>query len=117
VKTLAIDDYRNINADYVAKTFEDGVTKLKTQKWDLLYLDHDLGKYKKSGYDVMQFLAENKQFIPKIIICVSDSPGGKNQIEGMIKDIYGRVFDMRDVEALEESETRIERIFKWQRKM
>jgi len=110
MRTLVIDDYKDINATYVARTFKDGVNKLKTEKWDLLYLDHNLGEFKKSGYDVMQFLKENKQFAPKMILCISDSPGGKDQINGMIKDIYGRVFDYRDVEALKETETKKERI-------
>ena len=110
MKVLLIDDRRNMNADYIARTFEDGVKKLRTERWDLLYLDHDLGAFKKSGYDVMQFLIENKQYIPKMILCISDSPGGKDMINGMIKDIYGRVFDFRDVEALNEAETKKERI-------
>lgn len=110
MKVLLIDDRRNMNADYIARTFEDGVYKLKTQKWDVLYLDHDLGKFKKSGYDVMLFLDNNREFIPKIILCISDSPGNKDQINGMIKDIYGRVFDIRDVQALNETETNKERI-------
>jgi len=110
MKVLVIDDYKDMKATYIARTFEDGVKKLKRERWDVLYLDHNLGEYKKSGYDVMQFLKDNKQFLPKMILCLSDSPGGKNMINGMIKDIYGRVFDHRDVDSLYEAETKEERI-------
>jgi len=113
MKVLAIDNRRNnrnTNANHTSRTFEDGVNKLKTEKWDLLYLDYDLGKYKKSGYDVMQFVKENKEFAPKMIMSISPEPSCEDRINGMIKDVYGRVFDSRDVESLKESETKPERI-------
>ena len=110
MKILAIDDYRDIDATYVARTYVEGVQKLMTERWDVLYLDGNLGGYQKSGIDVMYFLKENKQFAPRIILCISDSPGIKNMINGMIKDIYGRLFDYRDIESLKEAETKKERI-------
>jgi len=110
MKILVIDDYKNIKADYIARTFEDGVRKLRSEKWDLLYIDHNLGEFKKSGYDIMVFLKENKQYIPKMIICISDSPDGELLINGMIKDIYGRTFNNQEVSELLKNEASEERI-------
>ncbi len=110
MKILLVDYNRILRCDYIANTFEKAVNKLSSQKWDIMYIDHDLGEFKKSGYDVMKFLKDNKQFAPKVIMCISLDPSKKQRIENMIKDIHGRVFDQRDVDDLENLETRKETV-------
>ncbi len=44
--TLLIDDQRNLPADRVGRTYREGVQALREQRWDLLYLDHDLGDFR-----------------------------------------------------------------------
>lgn len=61
MRVLLIDDLREIKADRVARTFEDGIKALAEEgPWDILYLDHDLGDEnpKHTGYGVMCFLEE-----------------------------------------------------------
>lgn len=111
MKTLLIDDIRTIPlANTTARSFKEGVDQLRRKKWDLLLLDHDLGEFEKTGYDVMVFLKENQSFAPKMILCISDNPPGRDRINLMIKDIYGRVFDSRDIDALEDAEEREEKV-------
>ncbi len=43
MRTLLIDDLREIAVDRVARTFLDGIAALKEGSWDLVLLDHDLG--------------------------------------------------------------------------
>ena len=111
MKTLLIDDRRTLSlANATARSFKTGVNKLKRQKWDLLLLDHDLGEFEKTGYDVMVWLKDNKEFQPKMILCISNNPPGRDRINLMIKDIYGRVFDSRDIDALKDAEERKEKV-------
>jgi hypothetical protein len=91
--------------DAVARTFEKGIEYLKSQQWDLLLLDHDLGclnnkgecppptticaQYRPicespTGYDIMLWLEQNPQHMPKKIQCISWNPVGKANIERMI---------------------------------
>ena len=111
MKILVIDNKRMLlDVNYIARTFSDGLNKLRTEKWDLLYLSHDLGKNQKSGYDVMVFLKENPHFTPKMIICISDNPSGKDRINGMISDIFGRTFNIQEIMELKRNENEPERI-------
>ncbi len=64
MRTLLIDDLRNIKADVIARTYDEGIRELTYNgPWDLLLLDHDLASFvngiEKTGYDVMCFLEEN----------------------------------------------------------
>lgn len=94
MKTLLIDDMRDIKADVVARTFDEGIDALKTQgPFDILYLDHDLGdfenKYERTGYHIMCFLEENQQYLPKKIVIVSSNPVGRQKIQMVIDKLYG----------------------------
>jgi len=58
VAALLVDDQRNLPADLVARTYNDGIEALRERHSDLLYLDHDLGDFsgvegrELTGYDV-----------------------------------------------------------------
>ncbi len=58
MKTLLIDDFRTLNVDYIARTFDEGIKSRQSQNWDVLYLDHDLGEEdpKKTGYGIVCWL-------------------------------------------------------------
>ena len=78
--TLLIDDQRNLPADRVARTFQEGIEALREQHWEVLYLDHDLGDFsiidgrELTGYDVACWLEENPQFLPDRIEIVTSNP-------------------------------------------
>ena len=106
MKTLLIDDIREINADQVCRTPEGGIMALKYGgPWDELYLDHDMGfmpyitegyefgsepyiKFEGSGYGVACFLEAHPEFKPKKVIVVSSNPPGVKQIAMALSKIY-----------------------------
>jgi hypothetical protein len=91
MKTLLIDDLRDINCDVVARTFEEGIEALKSQgPFDTLYLDHDLGDVERghNGYGIMCFLEENQEFLPKEIVLVTSNPVGRKNMQVVIDKLY-----------------------------
>lgn len=90
MKTILIDDIRNLPADRVARTFEDGIEALKNEgPWDLLLLDHDLGQEDgKDGTGIVNWLEENKNLMPKEVIIVSSNPVGRNRMRLVLDKIY-----------------------------
>jgi len=94
MRTLLIDDVRNLEANVIARNYNEGILQLRENgPWDLLLLDHDLASFdtngrEKTGYDVMCFLEKFPVFKPKEIRCVSDNPVGRQRIETVIKKIY-----------------------------
>lgn len=109
MRTLLIDDMRNIAGDRVARTFDDGIAALTNEgPWDILYLDHDLGEvdghgseiprevdgelYMPNGYGIMCFLEANQQYLPKKIQIVSSNPVGRAKMQVVINKLYGSEF-------------------------
>jgi hypothetical protein len=96
MKTLLIDDMRDIKADVIARTYNEGIKALKSQgPFDILYLDHDLASYdeygrEKTGYDIMCFLEVNLRYLPASIVVVSSNPVGRRNMEVVIDKLYGR---------------------------
>lgn len=94
--TLLIDDERNIEADVVARNYEEGIAALRFKgPFAKLYIDHDLASFTEegkelTGYDVMCYLEEHIRFAPREIICVSANPVGRARIEQVIQNIYRR---------------------------
>lgn len=93
-RVLLIDDKRNIKATLVCRTYDEGLSALKSEKWQLLYLDHDLGCYdengrEKTGYDIMCFLEEYPQYLPEKIMIVSSNPVGRKRMQVVIDKLYG----------------------------
>jgi len=71
------------------------IQKLSNEKWDVLFLDHDLGGIvhvpsgENTGYEVAKFLEENKQFIPNYVIVHSvNTVGAKNIIDALPNAVH-----------------------------
>ncbi len=91
-KILLIDDCREIGNFVIARTYEAGVFLLQLCKWDIVYLDHDLGCYKdgkeQSGYDVMCWLEEHPEHLPERIELVTSNPAGRQRMQQVINKLY-----------------------------
>jgi len=106
MKTLLIDDVREIKVDQVCRTPEGGIMALKYGgPWDELYLDHDMGyfppivegeeygdtpqlKFTADGYGVCRFLEIYPEYKPKKIIIVSSNPSGVKMMAAALRNIY-----------------------------
>ena len=97
LRTLLIDDIRNFNVDRVCRTYEDGINALKSEKWDILYLDHDLGdSYEDSegvhreltGYSIMCWLEEHPEHLPGEIEFVTANPVGRDKMMAVRRKLY-----------------------------
>lgn len=106
MKVLLIDDQRtpvliksqyDIQVTSLASDYHEGIRLLKEGgPFDLLLLDHDLsswtedGSRELTGTDIMQFLIDNPQFLPKDIFLVTANPVGRMRMQEMIKEAYAR---------------------------
>lgn len=94
MKILLIDDIRNLPATKVARDYFSGVEALQSEEWDVLLLDHDLACYDAdgrewTGYDVMCWLEEHPEHIPKKEIhIVSSNPVGRSRMQCIIDKLY-----------------------------
>jgi hypothetical protein len=97
MKRLLIDDLRDEThvghpLDFIARDYSAGIEALKSQHWDILYLDHDLASFidgiERTGYHIMCFLEEFPEFLPGKIVCVSDNSVGRKRIELVVKALY-----------------------------
>lgn len=61
--------------------------KLKEEKWDVLFLDHDVNSVKYTGYDVAKFIVKNGIKIPQIFIH-SMNPVGADNIKGILPHAF-----------------------------
>lgn len=97
MKTLLIDDMRNITADLIARTYDEGIKALMNDQWDILLLDHDLGCFdvdgrEWTGYDVMCWLESHPEHLPtNYIRVVSSNPAGRKRMEVVINKLYRSV--------------------------
>lgn len=91
MRTLLIDDLRDIKADRVARTFDDGIKALlEGGPWDILYLDHDLGEMDgKDGTGIINWIEEHAEFRPGKIELVTANPVGRERMKRVIERIYG----------------------------
>lgn len=76
-----------------AKTYYTALRYLRREKWDLVLLDHDLGQFVNkveiTGYDILLWLENNKEFLPKRIDCISWNLAGRQRIEQKVRELYG----------------------------
>jgi hypothetical protein len=82
---------RDIDADVVARTYDEGIEALKSQgPFNILYLDHDLGDEnpRHTGYGIMCFLEENQEYLPDQIVIVSSNPVGRRNMQVVIDKLY-----------------------------
>lgn len=93
VKTLLIDDLRNMDVTRTARNYNDGIEALKEGGWEVLYLDHDLADYsegvERTGYDVMCWIEVNPELKPGRIEIVSQNPVGRQKMDVVINKLYG----------------------------
>lgn len=87
MKILVIDDERDFPfANLQTRTFEDGLAALKSDQWDVVYLDHDLGDDQgRTGYDLIKFLEQNPEHHPKQVVLVTANPVGRKNIEAGLR--------------------------------
>lgn len=91
--TLLIDDQRNLPADKIARSYQEGIAALAEQHWDVLYLDHDLGDFSDpdgrelTGYHVACWLEQHPQHLPDRIEIVTSNPTGRSNIEFVLRRI------------------------------
>lgn len=95
MRILGIDDTRELSeANVLARNYKEGIKQLELNgPWDLLLLDHDLASFdengkENTGYDIVCWLEENKQYLPKKIECVSANPVGRARITLVINALY-----------------------------
>ena len=94
MRRLLIDDERNIDADRVARDFDDGIIALKDEgPWDLLYLDHDFGDPDpaKNGYGILCWLEEHTEYLPGNIKLVTSNASVRAKMLMVIDKLYGRL--------------------------
>jgi hypothetical protein len=74
----------------VCRTVSEGIEFLRHNKVTTLYLDHDLGDVKETGYDVLLWLEhpDNHQFLPESILLVTSNPSAREKMKVTIEAIY-----------------------------
>ena len=77
----------------IVETVPAAIFELKKQKWDTLFLDHDLGgesfvdsNKKPTGYDVAKWLEENPEYKPSNIIIHSLNFVGAARMKAALPD-------------------------------
>jgi len=62
----------------IATSYEKGLGYLKSDTYNMLFIDHDLGE-EKTGYDIMNWMQQHypEVSIPRIIYLISHNPVGK----------------------------------------
>lgn len=76
----------------IARTYAEGIRALERQDWELLLLDHDLSSFRddgkeQTGYDVMCWLEEHPEHIPKGIKLVTANPSGGRRMLAVIQKL------------------------------
>lgn len=72
----------------IARTFDEGLEKIKQGGWERIYLDHDLGEFgRKTGYELICFIEENPDLAPNWFSCVSANLVGRQKILDCWKSI------------------------------
>ena len=94
--TLMIDDEKPfawdlngcaVKPNIIARTFEAGLECLRNLKISTLYLDYDLGLDGKTGYDILEFLLANSQYMPTKLILISLNPIGTKRMQALVNEI------------------------------
>lgn len=76
----------------ITESTKECIHLLTTCKWDILFLDHDLGGQvhvpsgEETGYEVAKFLSENQRLIPKLVILHSLNAGGRKLMKGLLQN-------------------------------
>lgn len=108
VKILILEDdphrvsqfEKNLSVSMITVTdrAEDAINHLKTQQWDVLYLDHDLGGDQMvesgpgTGYEVAVFLEQNPKYKPKAIVIHSLNVPGSMKMKQVLPEAILKPF-------------------------
>jgi len=93
LRTVLVDDVRDIQTTELCRTYAEAFETLCQKKFDVMYLDHDLGCFDpKSGLDLngatlIKVLSEGHVELPKIIVLVSGNPIGSERQRLILKDL------------------------------
>lgn len=87
---LLIDDLREIDADVVARTGEEGLEVLRTQPVTHLYMDHDLGLFCMDGYQVIAQALKEGICPPNVFMVTSNPVGRQNMVAALEENGYRR---------------------------
>lgn len=87
---LLIDDLREIDADVIARTGEEGLAALRTQPVTHLYMDHDLGQEHTDGYRVIAQALEEGICPPNVMMVTSNPVGRQNMVAALEANGYRR---------------------------
>lgn len=102
-KVLLIDDLRDsryisdkfgVPVTAIARNYEAGITALKNDKWDIIFLDHDLADFDKNGRErdgmhILDFLEEFPEYKPAKIQLVTMNPVERIAMQRVIDKLYG----------------------------
>lgn len=112
IRSLLIDDLRlpgdkrkGIPIDaVVARTYREGIDRLKSERWDQLYLDHDLGDFlpgrgEQTGMHVLGWLERNPQHVPEEIHIVTDNAS----VVRLMRIIANKLVENRATEFLRQN--------------
>ena len=98
--TLLVDDKRDIPADFVARDYWTAVKTIQQYpgRFDVIYLDHDLGCYDAdgrefTGFDFLKYITEFAQYIPNSIVVVTDNGSVRREMEYAVQRMYERLAD------------------------
>ena len=95
MRTLLIDDIRDIKTTVVARTYQEGIDALMNDgPFDVLYLDHDLASYdedgnEKTGYHILCWLEEFPEYLPGHVELVTANPVGRRRMIQVLYKLYG----------------------------
>lgn len=85
MRTILVDDLREIDGiDLVIrsdKEFFENIEEIKEE--DILYMDNDLA-CEKDGYQLLEYLIEEKKIRPNKVGIVSMNPVGRNNMEKIL---------------------------------
>jgi len=95
MKILLIDDLKTFPNCTICRTYDAGLAALSSESWDLLLLDHDLGE-EKTGYDLLCWLEQNPQFVPKDIQIVSLNGAGRDKMQLVVRNLFERTLPRRE---------------------
>ena len=111
MRTLLIDDERNLKADIIARNYKEGIRQLVYNGlWDKLLLDHDLADFdskgqESTGYDVLLWLEEfvysNAPLYRKLIVIpveielVTSNASAIPKMEKAIYSIYSKLDQLK----------------------
>lgn len=85
--------FKDIDVE-IARNGEIGIQRLSEEKFDMLLLDHDMGMGK-NGMDVLKFLIENENQLPRMIFLVTANVVAGLRMHEMLKILHseGKIED------------------------